>query len=88
MSTSISSALTLMAIGMITVFVVLLLVYITGNLLIKVINRWFPASEQVQRSTSSTSTHPTPTEIAVITATVEVVTFGQGNIRKIEIDKH
>lgn len=81
MTTSIASALTLMVIGMITVFVVLFLVYLTGNLLIAAINRWFPepaASYQKTRSEISNQ------KIAAVTAAIEVFSKGKARITNIE----
>jgi oxaloacetate decarboxylase gamma subunit len=83
MTTSLSSALTLMVIGMITVFLVLFLVYLTGNLLISAINRWLPApvvevNQKVRQSEISTS------KVAAITAAVEIFSGGTARVTKIE----
>lgn len=77
MSTELSTALTLLAIGMITVFVVLLLVVVTGNLLIRLVNK-LPNKEAKGPISSK--------EIAVLSAAVEIFTQGKGRITK--IDKH
>ncbi|MEQ9231079.1 MAG: hypothetical protein RIF46_10385 [Cyclobacteriaceae bacterium] len=74
MTPEISSALTLLAIGMITVFVVLLLVVITGNILIRLVNRFVPESKDGISDKT----------LAVLTAAVESVTGGKGKITKIE----
>jgi oxaloacetate decarboxylase gamma subunit len=80
MTTSIANALTLMVIGMITVFVVLFLVYLTGRLLIQLVNRWTPekpdSSDPVQ--------HISNDKIAAITAAIEAVTQGQASITNIQ----
>ncbi len=76
MSTEISTALMLLAIGMITVFVVLLLVVLTGNLLIRLVNK---LTSQVKSDVDNQT-------LAVITAAVEQFTGGQGRITKIEKD--
>lgn len=78
MTTSISSALTLLVIGMITVFVVLMLVVFTGNILIRIVNRYFPGQPQNLSSTISSQ------KLAAITAAVEIVTEGKGKIISIE----
>lgn len=77
-----STAFTLLGIGMITVFVVLSLVVITGNLLIRFVN------------TLDVSDHPGPSlhgddpgAVAAITAAVEIVTHGKGRITSIERKK-
>ena len=61
---------------MITVFVVLSLVVLTGNLLIRFVNK----------TTTNTPTKdvPSPSVLAAITGAVEAVTEGKGNIQKIE----
>ncbi len=76
MTPELYTALTLLVIGMITVFVVLLLVTITGNLLIAAVNRFTP-SRQDQSDLD-------PEMVAAITAAVEVVTGGKGSVQKIE----
>ena len=79
MENEISQALTLMGIGMITVFVVLSLVVVVGNVLIKIVNRFAPlqvvASKEPEISNS---------KIAAITSAVEIITGGKGRITKIE----
>ena len=75
-----STAFTLLGIGMITVFVVLSLVVITGNILIRTVNRFIPEEVSVQPPSSSDDSGA----IAAITAAVEIVTQGQGRITKIE----
>ncbi len=73
MDGELSTALSLLAIGMITVFIVLLLVVITGNLLIRVVNRFFQNGNQLSTA-----------KIAAISGAVEVFTEGRGKITKIE----
>ena len=73
-----STAFTLLGIGMITVFVVLSLVVITGNLLIRFVNTLTDADPQRPNSDDDQKT------IAAITAAVEIVTHGKGRITKIE----
>lgn len=73
MSPEISTALTLLAIGMITVFVVLSLVVLTGNMMIRFVNLIEPKVKAIPEQT-----------VAVITAAVEEFTQGKGHITKIE----
>jgi oxaloacetate decarboxylase gamma subunit len=73
MEVEFSTALSLLAIGMITVFVVLALVVLTGNLLIRFVNRISPDQDGIA-----------PVKIAVITAAVNAFTEGKGKITKIE----
>ncbi len=72
------TALTLLLIGMITVFVVLFLVVSVGNLLIYFVNRYLPADQGPTDSSISSK------KVAVVTAAVEAVTQGKGVITKIE----
>jgi oxaloacetate decarboxylase gamma subunit len=73
MESELSTALSLMLIGMITVFVVLMLVVFTGNLLIRFINRFASDEDKIA-----------PAKVAAITAAVEAFTHGKGTITKIE----
>ncbi|MFT5640038.1 MAG: oxaloacetate decarboxylase gamma subunit [Cyclobacteriaceae bacterium] len=81
MESNISTALTLLVIGMLTVFVVLTLVVFTGKLLIALVNRFsveaiVPLTVNKQGIGSS--------KIAAITAAVEGFTQGKARIQKIE----
>lgn len=75
MGSDFSTALSLLAIGMITVFIVLLLVVVTGNILIRVVNRM--TSDDIQIA---------PSKVAAISAAVEAFTNGKGRITRIEKD--
>ena len=75
MESDFSTALSLLAIGMITVFVVLMLVVAAGKLMIRVSNR-FDEGDNEQKIPSH--------KIAAITAAVETFTDGKGRITKIE----
>ncbi len=72
------TALTLLLIGMITVFVVLFLVVSVGNLLIYFVNRYLPVDQGPPDSSIPGK------KVAVLTAAVEAVTQGKGVITKIE----
>ncbi len=86
-------ALSLMGIGMITVFLVLCLVVLAGNFLIWLINRYgTPDGGRVGASSGnsivtggrSDTNNLSPKEIAVITSAVLHATRGQGKVEKIE----
>ena len=81
MSGEIGTALMLMGVGMITVFIVLLLVVLVGNSLIVLVNRYVP--EAIQRSSDSTP-NISAEKIAAITAAVDIQTKGRGKITAIE----
>ncbi len=78
MTDSIESALSLLLIGMITVFLVLLLVVIIGNLLISLTNKFSVSENKI------TSKVIHKRKIAAITAAVEIATEGKVRIDKIE----
>ena len=83
MSTEFNTALTLLGVGMITVFIVLALVVVVGNLLISFINRFVPAEVKaapVQRSNDSIS----PAKIKAINEAIDQLTGGKGEVLKIE----
>lgn len=92
MEQSISNAFLLLIIGMITVFIVLLLVVGTGRLLINLVNR---ISYEKLDALSTGKVIAIPNEsvksgsikqnkLAAIIATVEIVSQGKGKITKIE----
>jgi oxaloacetate decarboxylase gamma subunit len=84
MSDTLQEALLLLGIGMITVFAVLFLVVLTGNLLVRLTNRWEGNAPAPGSKSSVTSDPIDPAVVAVITATVDVVTEGKGSISQIE----
>jgi oxaloacetate decarboxylase gamma subunit len=84
MTTTFSTAITLFLTGMITVFVVLLLVVITGNLLIRFVNRFFPSSDAPLSAKTHAEEAIHPAKLAAITAAMEIVTDGKGQITNIK----
>ena len=76
MGDNLESALSLLLIGMITVFIVLALVVAIGNLLINIINRYF-AEAPSQNAIN-------PKKLAAISAAVDIVSEGKAHIQKIE----
>ncbi|MEQ6118525.1 hypothetical protein [Reichenbachiella sp. MALMAid0571] len=83
MSDDFNMALSLLGVGMITVFLVLAFVVIVGNLLIKMVNRYVPVTGQpvLQRSNSN---NISPAKIAAINSAIEEITRGKGEVLKIE----
>jgi len=91
MNESLSQALLVMVVGMITVFIVLGLVVLTGKLLIRFVNHFLPeAAKFSPKPSRTTPVIPTSTtsfnekKLAAIVAAVDVVTKGQGRITNIE----
>jgi len=81
MESTLSNALVLLAIGMITVFVVLSLVVTSGSLLIKLVNKYAPEKAEKKKLIKPLISNK---EIAVMTAVVDHITLGMGKIESIE----
>ena len=81
---NLSTAFMLMAVGMVTVFIILLAVILLGKLLTLLVNRYAPA-EEVAPAKHPKAPAPIPGNIlAAITAAVNVITQKKGHITKIE----
>ncbi|BDC99885.1 OadG family protein [Persicobacter psychrovividus] len=87
MNENFQEGLMLMAVGMLTVFVILFLIVALGNLLIRLVNHFAPADEK-QISKKTTKEPPIrdipAAQLAAIVATVQTVTHGQGQVREIQ----
>ncbi len=81
MESNISNAILLLAIGMVTVFIVLMLVVLCGSLLIKLINKYAPEPKAQPKLIKPLISNK---EIAVLTAVVEHITLGNGKIDSIK----
>lgn len=68
--------------GMGTVFLILIMVVVLGNLIVRVTNMYAPAPSQVAKSNSNAAI--APDKLAVLVSAVETVTRGKGKISKIE----
>ncbi len=97
MNENLSEAFIILAVGMITVFIILALVVLTGQVLIRVTNKYAPphvvkdngSSSIIQpESTTSILPHSTNTfnkkKLAAIVGAVEHLTLGKGRVDKIE----
>ncbi len=88
MTTDMQLALELLMLGMFTVFLILSLVVLSARLLILAVNKWSAASLRSRSSEQKIISPPLDTipkeVIAVLTASVEVATQGQGRIVSIE----
>ena len=90
MNEHLSTAFLVLAVGMITVFVILSLVVLAGNVLIRVVNRYFPADSRMTASAKkiiSAKNQIKTSELAAVVAAVDIVTKGRGIISKIEKTK-
>ena len=74
---NLNTALGLLVVGMVTVFIILWLVVVIGNLVIRLTNRFIPVAAPAEGKTESK-------KLAVIVAAVDAVTQGQGNVDSIE----
>ncbi|MGD9931939.1 MAG: OadG family protein [Mangrovibacterium sp.] len=78
-------AFEMMGVGMITVFVILSLVVLLGNLIIRFVNKYIPevVTQKVQPATVK-SGGINPQKMAAIVSAVKTVTGGKGHVSKIE----
>ena len=83
MTDDFSTALMLMAVGMITVFAILALIVTFGNILIKIVNKYFPDEVLKETLATSVSTGIDSKKIAAITAVVDITTGGRGKVNSI-----
>ena len=83
MNEGFSSAFMLLAVGMITVFTILALIVIFGNILISLVNKYIPEAKisfTVQRETTGTFD---PRKMAAIVSAVDIVTEGKAKVTSI-----
>lgn len=80
-----SSALMLMAVGMTTVFAILLIVIYLGKALTALVNKYAPAEVEASKKQVPAGPAPIPANVmAAIRAAVAVVTHDEGKVTKVE----
>ncbi len=89
MSEILIEGLKLMVVGMGTVFTVLVLVVIVAKVLVGVVNKYFPAQvkkvvKRAQTQVSAVKDAIDKKKLAVISASVEILTKGKGTVVKVE----
>ncbi len=87
MSAELQTALLLLVVGMITVFIILSLVVLTGRILIWVVNNYFSPEEKLAYDYKVPFVEDDviyKKKLVAIAAAVEIATGGQGKISKIE----
>lgn len=84
MENNILDALQLMVVGMITVFLILVIVMNLGKVLIALVNKFAPEEAVAPKKQVATVAAVDPVTQAVIKATVEKLTNGKGSVKKIE----
>lgn len=79
------TGLLLMVVGMVTVFLILLIVIYLGKLLICLVNKYAPEEIVAPKGRPASAPALIPGNIlAAITAAVNVVTHGKGKVVKVE----
>lgn len=77
-----NEAITIMAVGMITVFFILFLIVFIGNTIILLSNKYLP--EEIIPVKLKKATETSNNTFAAITAAIEVVTKGKGKVTNIK----
>ncbi len=78
-------ALELLGVGMVTVFIILAVVVVLGDLIIRFVNRFMPEAERAVVSKSESASPPANSKkMAAIVSAVNSVTKGKGRVTKIE----
>ncbi len=84
MSENFQEAFTLLGVGMVTVFIILLVVVLLGNGIILFVNRFYPEIAKSSGVDGGVSGSLSVSKTAAIVAAVKVVTKGKGRVVKIE----
>lgn len=78
-------ALELLGVGMVTVFIILALVVVLGDLIIRFVNRFMPEVQKAKVPANETAaTQSNPKKLAAIVSAINIVTNGTGRVSKIE----
>lgn len=86
MNDNFNEAIQLMIVGMLTVFSILLIVILFGNILIKLVNKYAPEEVQTKKPVAAANNavqQVDATVKAVIDATIAQITGGKGRVSKI-----
>ena len=83
MGAELGNALSILIVGMVTVFLILWLVVIIGNVLIRLTNKFSPVVE-TNAGKAVTGTSGNKNTIAAIVAAVDTVTHGKGKVTNIK----
>lgn len=84
MEQNIGNAISVMLVGMVTVFLILWLVVIIGNLIIRLTNKYLHGTDLLIKKGKGEDTNPDSAgTIAAIVAAVDIVTNGKGHATKI-----
>ena len=83
MNEGFSTALMLLAVGMITVFTILALIVIFGNILISLVNKFIPEAKISKVVSGISQGTIDPRKMAAIVSAVDVVTEGKAKVTSI-----
>lgn len=83
MNEGFSTAFMLLAVGMITVFTILALIVLFGNILISLINKYLPEQKIGRIVGQAAQGSIDPKKMAAIVSTVDVVTGGKAKVTSI-----
>ncbi len=85
MNEDFSTAVLLMAVGMVTVFVILALIVVFGNWLILIVNKYFPQPVRSVISQADAPSHEIDSKkLAAIVSAVDIVTKGRGKVESVK----
>ncbi len=79
---TINDSLAIMAVGMITVFVILFLIVWVGNLIIRFSNKYLPEEKKPEKAKKQAT--PSDNVYAAISAAINVLTNGKGKVTNIK----
>lgn len=77
-------ALELLGVGMVTVFVILFLVILIGNMIIRFVNQYLPEEAGGKGVVNGHATEPDSRKIAAIVSAVRIITKGRGHVTNVE----
>jgi oxaloacetate decarboxylase gamma subunit len=78
-------ALELLGVGMVTVFIILALVVVLGDLIIRFVNRFMPEVQKASiPANEPVANQSNPKKLAAIVSAINIVTNGKGRATKIE----
>ena len=83
MNEGLSTAFMLLAVGMITVFTILALIVIFGNILISVVNKYFPETKVSAVISRTTHAGMDPRKMVAIVSAVDIATEGKAKVTSI-----
>ncbi|MBN1462560.1 MAG: OadG family protein [Paludibacteraceae bacterium] len=84
MDETISKALLVMLVGMLTVFLILWLITVIGNIIIRLSNKYLPEVEQVVKEKKGEAQQIKKNTYAAIESAVSIVTNGKGKVSEIK----